>query len=241
MAAPPGSPRYGSCLFSLKLRFFRMRATPFSAPPAFGSYCPGPLIPPAGGPRMAGLTPRLGTSPCVPRLRSRDLWTAFRWSDTVRNNPPHWLTVATAGLVPDCVRLRRWKPHPRDVTRLAAGLGCRPHFLHSCCQAPPLAARLPVRISGKVRPLPGEPVTCASGGILPLPGGFRRGRERQFLPTIFPGLRPVLSRGGFRFRERSFPPPIFCQRSTIITPENRSRRNLNFAQPTESEQLVSKL
>ncbi len=100
LVAPPGSPRYGSCLFALKLRFLRMQATPFSAPPAFGSYRPGPLIPPRGRPRTAGLTPRLDRSPCVPRLRSRDLWTAFRWSDTVRNNPPHWLTVATAGLAP---------------------------------------------------------------------------------------------------------------------------------------------
>jgi hypothetical protein len=29
---------------------------------------------------------------------------------------------------------------------------------------------------------------------------LRRSRERQFFPTIFPGFRPVLSRGGFRFR-----------------------------------------
>jgi hypothetical protein len=89
LVASPWSPRYGSCLFALKLRFLRRRATPFSAPPAFGFYCPGHLFPPAGGPWFGWTHSAMNGSPCVLRLRSRGLWTAFRWSDTVRNYPPH--------------------------------------------------------------------------------------------------------------------------------------------------------
>jgi hypothetical protein len=66
----------------------------------------------------------------------------------------------------DCVRLHRWKPHPWDVTRLAVGFGAGRTF-GSCCPAPPLAARLPFRITVLVRPRPGEPVTYASRGIRP--------------------------------------------------------------------------
>jgi len=66
----------------------------------------------------------------------------------------------------DCVRLHRWKPHPWDVTRFAVGFGEGRTF-GSCCPAPPLAARLPFRITVLVRPSPGEPVTYASRGIRP--------------------------------------------------------------------------
>lgn len=91
----------------------------------------------------------------------------------------------------DCVRLRRWKPHPQDVTRLAAGLGCRPHFWFVL---PTTAAR---RLAPCSHFRQGATLARGAGDIClrrhpPIAGWFPKGPGTPVPPDHFPGLAPGL-------------------------------------------------
>lgn len=114
----PRATGLASCLSScLRLR---MRATPFSAPPALGSYCrTNPARRGSRRTRVDVLNPRRTAPLASSGCEAGDLRRLCFSSVAVGNNPPHWLTVATAGLFRRTVfaSAGRNPPAARDSTR----------------------------------------------------------------------------------------------------------------------------
>jgi hypothetical protein len=172
----------------------------FQHPPHSDLIVLAPFSLPAGRALVGWTHSATGWFPCVLRLRNRGLWAAFRWSDTAGINLPRWLTVATSGLGAGLCPPSRVETPPVGRDSACGWFRCLPRFVVALLwhlRSPPGSL---FAFPGLVRPIPGEPVTCASGFVRPRMGGFRRGRERQFLPTFFPGLRLASSLGGFQFR-----------------------------------------
>jgi hypothetical protein len=182
----------GSDLLSLKLRFFHRRATPFSIPPVFRSFCQ--LC-------QAGFPPRRARPFAFPPSNGG----IFRRGCPAEARSPCWFAVATRTFSSSghCVSSAA-RNTPRILTRPSSGFSS------------PLAAASPIRIAAPVRPGAGGSVSCAPRAT-PLPAPFAGSRAHQPHPT-FLRFDPELSRGltpdflGLRLIRPSIR-PWFCQRT----------------------------
>jgi hypothetical protein len=102
---PAGGPcrfplRYGSCLFSLKLRSFSQAGEGLPVPSRFGSSCPPPFV--SACRRLFQRMDSLRENLCPFRVPAAtpEPSDGLLWSATVRPRLPHWLTVATSGVSP---------------------------------------------------------------------------------------------------------------------------------------------
>ena len=150
---------YGSCLLSLKLRFVSQA---------------GDLVFNAAHARIllrSRRAPCEGLRRCAQSMMNRPLARSGGEPGTFRRrvfrpkppgwDPPHWLTVATAGLQPTVFPRTVQNPDSTGVTRLAAGFAGPHHFRSRVTdrrRSPPDSRD---RIDGGKRFPPGEPVTSA--------------------------------------------------------------------------------
>lgn len=182
----------GSDLLSLKLLFFRRRATAFSRPPVFRRLCQ--LC-------QAGFPPRRAHPFAFPPSNGE----IFRRGCPAGARAPCWFAVAT--------RTFSWSGHcvssaernsPRILTRPSSGFSS------------PLAAASPIRIAAPVRPGAGGSVSHAPLAP-PLPATLTGSQAHQPHPA-FHRFDPESSRGfspnslGLR-SARSSVRPWFCQRT----------------------------
>jgi len=183
----------GSCLLTLKLHSF-LRRTASLRPPAhrillcFRSY------------RPAWTTPTWGTQFAKVkfffpyRLRHPYDPIAFGFVHTIEHSRSTLAHSSNYRSVTDCVR--SILPNRKSRASLGFAVGsCRSTAFISLCfdnRSPP---DFNFVLTGKARTFPSKPVTCACRVNPPRPEGHdrprnpkvacRRGRERQFIPTIF--------------------------------------------------------
>lgn len=192
----------GSDLLSLKLLFFRRRATAFSRPPVFRRLCQ--LC-------QAGFPPRLAH----PFAYLPSNGGIFRRGCPAEARSSCWFAVATRTLSRSghCVSSAE-RNSPRILTRPSSGFSS------------PLAAASPIRIAAPVRPGAGGSVSCAPLAA-PLPALPAGSRAHQPHPA-FLRFDPELSRGfspdtlGLRFVCPSIR-PWFCQRTGQLWPAEKQR------------------